>query len=170
MQELPPTNPFTKPTDSALQDIEAAIQGLARKAKRQDLVRPSVVHRSSGSRSGSGDRFLSETVSVAAATGSPASAVSWTTFNAAPYIPGSARGVILQCRGRSIDSPTGEKAVNVRKESGAIELQVVSVRGTTTSDITSMTNQCKCEVTGSRTFDYEITAMTEYDIDLVGYY
>jgi hypothetical protein len=119
---------------------------------------------------GFGLSFLPELYVVVNETGSPATAIAWTTFDASHTIPATATGVILVYRARNIESPTGEKGIYVRMERTSVEMQIASVRGTTTSDITSNAGQAFCPLTSSKTFDYKADAMSDQYIAVVGYW
>lgn len=114
--------------------------------------------------------FLDQVYPVVNESGSPASAIAWTTYDASQHIPPTARGLLLVYRARNIEAPTGEKGIYVRKERGSVEMQVASVRGTTTSDITSNAGQAFVELTSSKTFDFKAEAMSTIYIAVAGYF
>lgn len=119
---------------------------------------------------GFGVQFLDSPFVIIDNTGSPASAVAWTTFDASAHVPPNAKGVILLYRARNIESPTGEKGIYVRKERNVTEMQIASVRGTSTSDITSNAGQAWCPLTPNLTFDYKADAMSDQVLKIAGFW
>lgn len=93
----------------------------------------------------------------------------WIVFDCTDYVPSEARFAVLEAYGRCIDSPTGARTWKARRESDAIERTLIHVRGTTTSDITSMVSEAHIELSSQKTFEWQSSAMTEREIRLIGY-
>lgn len=113
-----------------------------------------------------GSRFdLEKAETVDSGTG----ATTWAVFDCADFLPVEARFAVLEAYGRCIDAPTGAREWQARREEGAIVRSLVHVRGTTTSDITSMVSEGTVELSSQRTFEWQSSAMTERLVRLVGY-
>ena len=144
---------------------DGVLSDVAKKAFEQKATKKKP--RASQSSSGGGTRFdLDESQTVASGS---AAITAWTVFDCSDHVPSDAKYAVLQCFGRNVSSPTGARDFSCRREDGAIERRVVTTRGTTTSDISVTVCEAHIELTDPKTFEYKTSAMTEYEVLLIGY-
>lgn len=147
-------------TDNVLSDTVRLV-----KRRNRELSRPDKTTSSSSS-SGGTFVFLDEKVELLNGT---AAVSTWTSIDVSTYVPSGTKYILLECQGRNITSPTGERKLTARKDSRSIELDLIYTRGTTTSDITAMIAERMVEI-GNGTFEYTTAAMSEYILSLIGYW
>lgn len=145
----------------AQEQTNSAIEGIGKKALERTHSKERPEEPAKGVR-----YDLEESVLVDSST---AATSAWQVFDCSDYVPSTARFAVLQCYGRNISAPTGARDWQARRESGAIVRRCVTLRGTTTSDISVMVCEAHIELTGSKSFEWQADAMTEREIHLIGY-
>ncbi len=159
------------PTRDSLRRV---VSDLARKIRRRDRALgriQSQAQQLQSSASGFGLVELSSKVTVT----SSASTQSWTTFSAAPYVPSSAKGVVLEAEGNEANADVGTavRRGHVRTDSTSIERVVLHIRenGAGSDGAISDCSQVFCPLTPNLTFDYDLDgAISSYALRITDYW